>query len=171
VAPESRIVYVDNDPLVLVHARALLNSSPEGATDYIDADVREPDKILRAAAQTLDFTKPVGLMTLGILGYVAEYDEARSIVRWLLDAMPSGSYLVMVDGVMRNKEDEEAFRVRNASGGVPYIPRSPEQFAQFFDGLDLVEPGVGSTRRWRPEPSPSGLPAEWVSWCGVGRKP
>ena len=79
VAPESRIVYVDNDPLVLVHARALLTSSPEGATDYIDADVREPDKILQAAAQTLDFTKPVGLMALGILGYVAAYDEARSV--------------------------------------------------------------------------------------------
>jgi hypothetical protein len=156
---------------VLVHARALLTSSPEGVTDYIDADVHEPDKILQAAAQTLDFTQPVGLMTLGILGYVVNYHEARSIVRRLLDAVPSGSYLVIVDGVMRNKEDEEAFRARNAGGGAPYTPRSPEQFAQYFDGLDLLEPGVVSTRLWRPEPSPSGPPADWVSWCGVGRKP
>ena len=88
MAPESRIVYVDNDPLVLVHARALLTSTPEGVTDYIDADLRDPDKILQAAARTLDFTQPIALMLMGILGHIADYDEARSIVRRLMDACP-----------------------------------------------------------------------------------
>src|SRR6266496_3356023 len=91
VAPSARIVYVDNDPLVLAHARALLTSSPQGATDYLDADLRDPDRILQGAAETLDFTQPVALMMLGILGYVADYDEARSIVRRLLDALSSGT--------------------------------------------------------------------------------
>jgi hypothetical protein len=91
VAPQSRVVYVDNDPLVLAHARALLTSTPQGATSYIDADLHEPDKILQGAAETLDFTRPVALMLMGILGHVTDYDEARSIVRRLLDALPSGS--------------------------------------------------------------------------------
>src|SRR6266511_2626103 len=92
VAPESHVVYVDNDPLVLVHARALLTSSPEGVTDYVDADLHDPDKILQEAARTLDFTKPVALMLMGILGHVKDDEEVRSIIKRLMDAMPSGSY-------------------------------------------------------------------------------
>ncbi len=174
VAPESRIVYVDNDPLVLVHARALLTSTPEGATDYIDADLRDPDKILEAAAGTLDFTQPVALMLMGILGHTADYDEARSIVRRLLDGLPSGSYLSLNDGTnVISKAFEQAQEGYNQSGAVPYILRSPEQIAGFFDGLELVEPGVVSCPRWRPDPAgpSSDLPVEVDAFGGVGRKP
>ncbi len=127
VAPEARIVYVDNDPLVLTHARALLTSTPEGVTDYADADLGDPDTILEAAAKTLDFTQPVALMLLGILGHVGDYDEARSIVRRLLAALPSGSYLALNDGtnVVNKALVDEAQRAYNESGAVPYHPRKP----------------------------------------------
>jgi len=170
LAPESRIVYVDNDPMVLAHARALLASSPEGATDYIDADVHEPDKILRDAARTLDFTRPVALMLLGILGNVADTDEARSIVKRLVDAVPSGSYVVINDGTKTTEEHFEAERTAHEAGH-QYIVRTPEQVASFFEGLELVEPGVVATPLWRPEPSLSGEPAELAVHCGVARKP
>jgi len=174
VAPESRIVYVDNDPMVLAHARALLTSTPAGATSYIDADLRDPDKILEAAANTLDFTQPVALMLMGILGHVADYDEARSIVKRLLDALPPGSYLALNDGTdIISKAFAEAQQGYNQSGAVPYHLRSPAQIAGFFDGLELVEPGVVSVPRWRPDPAEGsgGLPAEVDAFGGVGRKP
>jgi O-methyltransferase involved in polyketide biosynthesis len=174
VAPESRIVYVDNDPLVLTHARALLTSTPQGATDYIDADLREPDKIVQGAAETLDFTQPVALMLMGILGHITDDDEARSIVKRLLDALPSGSYLVLYDGTNAfSKAFEQAQRQYDESGAVPYRLRSPEQIARFFDGLELVEPGLVSCPRWRPDPAEvgDGLPAEVDALSGVGRKP
>jgi O-methyltransferase involved in polyketide biosynthesis len=174
VAPESRIVYVDNDPLVLTHARALLTSTPQGATDYVDADLREPDQILEAAARTLDLGQPTALMLMGILGHIGDYDEARSIVKRLLDAVPSGSYLALDDGtdVIDKAAVEEAQGAYNQSGAIPYHPRSPEQIAGFFEGLELVEPGVVSCPRWRPDPQPGGgLPAEVDAFGGVGRKP
>src|SRR6266545_1306793 len=171
VAPECRIVYVDNDPLVLAHARALLTSSPEGATAYLDADLRDPDTILQAAAETLDFSQPVAIMLMGILGHIADDDEARSIVKRLVGAVPSGSYLTMNDGTDTSQEVVEAARIWNQSAKPPYHLRSPERIARFFDGLELVEPGVVSPPRWRPEPSPSGLPAGIDSFCGVARKP
>jgi S-adenosyl methyltransferase len=169
VAPSSRVVYVDNDPIVLAHARALLTSSPEGATDYIDADARETDKILQEAARTLDFAQPVALVMLGILGNVADYDEARSIVRRLLDGVPSGSYLVVNDGTHTSEEIVEGARV-SGEGGHSYTLRSPEEIAGFFDGLDLQEPGVVPAPRWRPELGPPGPSAD-DSRCGVARKP
>ena len=171
VAPECRIVYVDNDPIVLTHARALLTSSPEGATAYIDADLRDPDKILQEAAQTLDFTQPIAIMLMGILGHIADDDEARSIVKRLLAGVSSGSYLTMNDGTDTSEQVVEAARIWNESANPTYHLRSPEQIARFFDGLELVEPGIVSPPRWRPEPSPSGLPAGVDSFCGVGRKP
>ncbi len=174
VAPESRIVYVDNDPLVLAHARALLTSSPEGATNYIDADLREPDKILQAAAGTLDFRRPIALMLMGIMGHVTDDDEARSIVKRLLDGLPSGSYLVLYDGTNAfSKAFEEAQRGYDESGAVPYRLRGPAQIARFFDGLELVEPGLVSCPRWRPDPADvsGGLPDEVDALSGVGRKP
>jgi len=174
VAPACRIVYVDNDPLVLAHARALLTSTAEGATAYIDADLREPGRIVRAAATTLDFTQPVALMLMGILGHVGDDDEARSIVKGLLDALPSGSYLSLNDGTnVISKAFAEAQQSYNESGAVPYHLRSPAQIARFFDGLELVEPGVVSCPRWRPDPVDlgDGPPAEVDAFCGVGRKP
>jgi hypothetical protein len=171
VAPESRIVYVDNDPIVLTHARALLTSSPEGATAFVDADLRDPDKVMQEAARTLDFSQPVALMLMGILGHIADDDDARSIVKRLVDAVPSGSYLTLNDGTDTSPEVVEAARIWNESANPTYHLRSPDRIARFFDGLELVEPGVVSPPRWRPDPSPSGLPAEVDSFCGVGRKP
>jgi hypothetical protein len=171
VAPDSRIVYVDNDPLVLVHARALLTSSPEGVTDYVEGDLREPEKILQEAARTLDFSQPVGLMLMGILGHISDDDHARSIVQRLLEGLPSGSYLATYDGSDTSPEVVEAARIWNLSANPTYHLRSPEKIASFFEGLELVEPGVVSVSRWRPEPAPDELPAEIDQYCGVGRKP
>ena len=171
-AKESRIVYVDNDPLVLVHARALLASTDEGACDYIEADVRDPELILAEAARTLDFTQPTALMLMGILGLVEDFDQARSIVSQLLAALPSGSYLAVYDGADIDPAYVEAIRRYNAgSGAVPYTPRSPEQIARYFDGLELLPPGVVTVSQWRPEPGRPGAPAEVSCAGGVGRKP
>jgi O-methyltransferase involved in polyketide biosynthesis len=166
LAPESRIVYVDNDPLVLAHARTLLTSTPEGATDYVDADLHDPDAILRAAAETLDLDRPVGLMLLGVMAHIGD-DEARPIVKRLVDALPPGSHLVLSDGTDTDRTRAEAHRRYNAGGAVPYLLRSPEQIARFFDGLEPVEPGVVSVSRWRPD---SGSPAEVSTYGGVAGK-
>ncbi|WP_416955822.1 SAM-dependent methyltransferase [Streptomyces sp. Agncl-13] len=170
VVPECRIVYVDNDPLVLAHARALLTSSPEGVTNYVDADLRDPATIVREAGKTLDFDKPVALMLMGILGHIEDYDEARSIVRRLVDALPSGSYLVHYDSTDTSEAYVDAIRQYNEGGSIPYILRSPEQIAGFFEGLELLEPGVASCSRWRPDDSAWGLPAEVHQYGGVALK-
>jgi plasmid stabilization system protein ParE len=170
-APESRIVYVDNDPLVLVHAQALLVGTTEGATDYIEADLHDPGKILQGAARTLDFTQPVAIVLMGILAHISDYDQARAIVKRLLDAVPSGSYLVVRDGANINKAYEEAIRRYNESGAVPYHLRSPEQIAGYLDGLELVEPGAVSCPLWRPETTDLGTPIELAVIGAVGRKP
>ena len=170
VAPESRIVYVDNDPLVLAHARALLTSSPEGATDYLDADLHDPETILREATRTLDFTKPVALMLMGILGHVKDDEEVRSIIKRLLDAMPAGSYLAQNDGTDTSPEMVAAQDRYNESGALPYYVRSPERIASFFDGLELVPPGVVRVTDWRPEIGPHEI-RHAECFGGVGRKP
>ncbi len=167
VAPESRIVYVDSDPLVLAHARALLTSTPDGACEYLDADIRDPAAILDAAKGLLDFTRPIALMLMGIMGHFTD-EEAYPIVRRLLDGLPSGSYFALYDGADTNEAFNEAQRGYNESGAVPYYLRSPEQFARFFEGLDLVEPGVVPVPHWRPDPDSP--PVEIYSYCGVGRK-
>jgi hypothetical protein len=171
VAPESRIVYVDNDPLVLVHARALLTGTEEGATDYLDADVHEPEKILAAAAATLDFKRPIAVSLMGILAHVGDYDEARSIVNKLMDAVPSGSYLVVRDGTDTDPAYAEAIRGYNASGAVPYHLRSPGQIAGYFKALDLVEPGVVPCPLWRPDAGSSDASRDAAVLGGVGQKP
>jgi hypothetical protein len=173
MVPQARIVYVDNDPLVLVHARALLTSCPEGATEYVEADVRDPDTILREAARTLDFTQPIGLMMLGILGHIPDSDNPQAIVSRLLDSLPAGSYLAIDDGADTDPAYVEAVQdfSQNPNSASPYYPRSPEQITRFFDGLELVEPGVVSTSQWRPESSPWGEPVEISDCAGVGRKP
>ena len=172
VAPRSRIVYVDNDPLVLVHAEALLTSAPDGVTSYIEADVRDPDAILRGAARTLDFSRPVALMMLGIMGQIDDSDEPGSIVAWLLDALPPGSYLALSDGTDTNPELNQAIAAYNQNSASSYHLRSPGQIAGFFAGLDLVPPGVVTTSRWRPDVRDAEEePREIDAICGVGRKP
>lgn len=173
VAPECRIVYVDNDPLVLVHARALLTSTPEGVTDYIDADLRDPDKILREAARKLDFTQPIALMLLGILNHIMDNDHSYATVTRLLDALPAGSYLVMshFTALVDSAVVEEGMRIYNESGGTPPVRgRSRAELIRYFDGLELLEPGLVSVSRWRPEPNEFGAPGEVYEFCGVGRK-
>lgn len=170
-APDSRIVYVDNDPLVLRHAEALLTSSPEGATDYIQADVRDPEHILREAARTLDFSRPTALMLMGIMGLVADYDEARAIVRRLLDAVPPGSYLALYDGTNTDPAYVKALTGYNKGGAVPYAPRDPKRIEAFFEGLELLEPGVVSVSRWRAEDNAWGTPPEVACYGGLARKP
>ena len=172
VAPESRIVYVDNDPMVLVHAQALLTSAPGGVTSYIEADVRDPDRILREAAGTLDFGQPVALVMLGILGQIDDTDEPGSIMTRLLAALPSGSYLALSDGTDTNPEMNKAIAVYNQNSASSYHLRSPERIAAFFDGLDLVPPGVLSTSQWRPDVRDAEEePREVDSYAGIGRKP
>ncbi|ANS63474.1 hypothetical protein SLINC_1250 [Streptomyces lincolnensis] len=170
VAPDSRIVYVDNDPLVLAHARALLTSTPEGVTNYVDADLRDPGTILREAARTLDFDRPVALMLMGILGHIEDDDEASSIVRQLVAGLPPGSFLVQYDSTNTSEAYVTAIHQYNEGGSIPYILRSPEQIARFFDGLELLEPGVTSCSRWRPDTAALDLPAEVHQYGGVALK-
>jgi len=173
VAPQSRIVYADNDPLVLAHARALLTSTPEGACDYVDGDLREPDKILAKAARTLDFTKPVALMLLGIVHHIPDTQQAYSIVRHLVAALAPGSFLTInhSTSAVHGAAMEEAVAHWNRVGTPSMTLRTPPEITRFFDGLDLLPPGVVSCSRWRPDPSPDGdLPAEVDEFCGVARK-
>jgi len=154
-APGARIVYVDNDPLVLVHARALLTGTPEGATEYVDADLKNPAAILEAAARTtLDLAEPTGLILMNILGHVPDLDEAVRIVRQLMGGLPPGSYLVTADGtnVIDGPAFEEAIGVWNANAPLSYHLRTPEELSRFLDGLEVVEPGLVPCNRWRPEP-------------------
>jgi len=168
--PACRVVYVDNDPIVLGHARALLTSDPKGATAYVEADLRDPAPILTAAARTLDLTQPVALMLLGILGHIGSDEEAASIVKVLLDGLATGSYLVVSDGVNTDQAGNEAQDRYNQQSPVPYHLRSPARLAALFDGLRLVEPGVVSCPRWRPDPQAGAEPPEVAAYCGVAIK-
>jgi hypothetical protein len=169
--PECRIVYVDNDPIVLTHARALLTSSDEGRTAYIDADLRDTAQILDAARGTLDFTHPVAVMLVGVLHCIPDKDDPLGIVRQLLDAVPSGSYLVL--GHPAN--DIEVSATAAATSGLnnklaePVTFRSRDQVARFLDGLVVLEPGLVQYPQWRPDPNAE--PTGPVSaWCAVARK-
>ncbi|MGW0467983.1 SAM-dependent methyltransferase [Streptomyces sp. NPDC003027] len=170
VAPDARIVYVDNDPIVLTHARALLTSSPEGVTEYVDADARQPERILRAAAKTLDLGRPVAVMMLGILNFVLDTDEARTIVRTLMDAMPSGSHLVLTHPTLEPELGGEgnvaAMEFWNENATPPITARTRAEFTSFLDGLDILEPGVVSCASWRFAPA-----SEVAQFGAVGRKP
>jgi S-adenosyl methyltransferase len=171
VAPNSRIVYVDNDPLVLAHARALLTSTQHGACAYVDADLRDPATILKAAERTLDFGEPIAIMLMEILGHITDDDEARSIVGQLVEGLPAGGYLVIADGTnVVSSTFEEAQGNYDDTGAAAYRLRGRDDIARFFDGLDLLEPGVVTCRNWRPELSPLGGPTEVEPLCGVGRK-
>jgi O-methyltransferase involved in polyketide biosynthesis len=173
-APESRIVYVDNDPLVLSHARALLTSSPEGVTAYLDADLRDTDRVLKLAADTLDFSQPVAVMLLAILHYIPDTDQAQRIVARLVSALAPGSYLTISHAASDISAEEmaEMFKRMNEylAESEHHVGRPRQVVAQFFDGLDLVEPGVVKVTEWRPQ---SELEARGPTslWGGMGRKP
>ncbi|MFD9290068.1 SAM-dependent methyltransferase [Streptomyces sp. NPDC060030] len=172
-APESRVVYVDNDPIVLTHARALLVSGPEGQTDYVQADARDVDTILDEAARTLDLDRPVGLMLVAILQYVKDAEDPWDITRRLLERLAPGSYLVLSHPAadVTAPEVAESMRIYNerAAGHASATPRDQKEVARFFEGLEILEPGVVTLTRWRP--GPSDVPDDTLPmWCGVARK-
>jgi len=172
-APESRVVYVDNDPLVLAHARALLTSSPEGVTAYLDADIENTDTILEEAAATLDFSRPVGIVLLAILHYVPDLAEARRIVSRLMEAVPAGSFLVISHaGSDLLPADVTAFE-KSLNAHLPaehrHVARPRDVVASFFESVQLVEPGLVRVSDWRPD-SPEEAETPTILWGGVARK-
>jgi S-adenosyl methyltransferase len=174
-APDSRIVYVDNDPLVMTHARALLTSSPEGRTTYLEADLRDPDRILAdpALRETLDLGKPVALMLIAVLHFVPGDGAAQPIVRRLLDALPAGSFLVATHATVNFSppEQQAAHRAMRRQGRSDVWTRDRDEFAALFDGLELLDPGVVPVSEWRPDPGAERLdPRDVAVWGAVGRK-
>jgi hypothetical protein len=175
IAPDTGIVYADNDPAVLVHARTLLQSpmlasTPEGTVSYVDADLRDVAAVLAGAARTLDLEQPVALIMLGALGHIDDHGAARSIASQLMDALPSGSYLAIADGVAGTGPADDAQQRYNDAVPVPYHLRRPDQLASFFDGLDLIEPGVVACPQWKPDAAGGPVPDEAAAYCGVARK-
>ncbi|MGW1288876.1 SAM-dependent methyltransferase, partial [Streptomyces sp. NPDC002586] len=171
VAPDARVVYVDNDPIVLAHASALLRGTPEGVTEYVQADARDPRANLEQAARVLDFGRPVALSLIALLHFVADEDGAHAVVSTLLDALAPGSCLVLSTMTADfERENVERGIAAYAAGGVTLVARSRDEVAAFFTGLGLLEPGVVSVTDWRPDEAPDG--AGPVSLYGaVGRKP
>ncbi|MEV6693557.1 SAM-dependent methyltransferase [Micromonospora sp. NPDC051196] len=169
IAPESRTVYVDNDPMVLVHARALLGSTTsEGVTTYVPADYHDPEKILTEAAATLDLDRPVAVMFMGVMGYEPDLDVVRSIVGRVMAATATGSHLVFWDGTDTSPAVVSGAERLARSGGVPYILRSPEQIAGCFEGLTMVDPGLVPITLWRPDDADA---AAIDAYGAVARKP
>jgi O-methyltransferase involved in polyketide biosynthesis len=173
VAPQCRVVYVDNDPLVLVHAEALLTSAPEGATDYLHADLRDPGDVLAGAARTLDLTEPVAIMILGVLWHILDDAQVRAILGRLMGAVAPGSYLTIAHPTLEVTGDKMAAAIAywNEHGTPSGKHRTPRQLAELLDGLELVEPGMVSSTLWRPEATPFGGPEPIDQFCAVARKP
>ncbi|HEX7162875.1 MAG TPA: SAM-dependent methyltransferase [Trebonia sp.] len=172
IAPETRVVYVDYDPIVLAHARALLDSSEAGATEYIEADLRDTGTILARAADLLDFTKPVAVTMLALLHAIPDSDDPYGIVATLMAAVPSGSYLAISLGASDLAEQETMRSIADSwnSGSQQRVTlRSREQVARFFAGLDLIEPGLVPVEEWRPEPGTTDE-GKSIGWCAVARK-
>jgi O-methyltransferase involved in polyketide biosynthesis len=171
VAPECRIVYVDNDPIVLSHAQALLTSKPEGACAYLDADLRDPGAILAAAADTLDFGQPVAVMLIAMLQFARD-DEVSAIVRRLMDGCAPGSFVTISHPAsdIDAERHHEMVRRMNQSLTDKVTLRDRAGVARLFDGLDLVEPGVVRAPEWRPS-SDLAAASPAVLWAGVARKP
>ncbi len=170
VAPECRVVYVDYDPVVLTHARALLTSTREGATAYIDADLRDSGTVLEKAAQTLDVTEPVAVTMLAVLHAVGDDDDPWAVVAQIMRPLPSGSYLAIshiAAELEREKLNESRDRVNRISHQ-QYTHRSHAEVLRFFDGLEMVEPGLVELRHWRPTIESNRVTP---GWCGLGRKP
>ncbi|MDJ1132876.1 SAM-dependent methyltransferase [Streptomyces iconiensis] len=180
MVPAARVVYADNDPIVLAHARALLTGSPEGRTAYVEADITEPDSILDSAQllDTLDMKRPLALCLVGLMHYIVDERDASGIVRRLVDQLPSGSYVVISQCTpdFAPEEWEQAINVYKADGGEAQV-RPREEFARFFDGLELVEPGIEVPHRWHPDPDSAGVvgigdmdDALVSMWAGVALK-
>ena len=171
-APLSRIVYVDNDPMVLAHARALLTSTAEGKCSYIDADIRGPEKILSAAAEVIDFTRPVGVVLMAVLQFVPDADDPYGLVRRLVAGVPGGSYLV----ISHPAADIQAAAMAGMATRLNSLmaqqvkPRTKAEVAAFFDGLDLVDPGLIRCPEWRPD-RPQDAAGKSTMWGGVAEKP
>lgn len=170
VAPESRVVYVDNDPIVLIHARALLAGGADGVTAYVEADLTAPEDILSGAAMTLDFERPVAVILNGVLGHVGDTAEASAIVRGLMARMVPGSFLVLSDGTaVLDEAGSQAQDDYNSTGAEAYHLRTPAEITEFFSGLELLEPGVVSLNAWRPLPGQEPGP-QLDNYGGVARK-
>jgi SAM-dependent methyltransferase len=169
VAPDARVVYADNDPIVLAHARALLTSTPQGATAYVDADVRDTTKILEAAAGILDFSQPVAIMMLLVLQYVPDADEPQKIVSELLDAVAPGSYLTICDtttDIDTERLTAGTARLNARLGSAQSTPRPRAKILRYFDGLELIEPGLVPMPQWRNPGADLTIPV----YAGMGRK-
>jgi len=172
IAPESRVVYVDYDPVVLAHARALLTSNATGATDYIDADLRDTGVILSRAAQLLDFTQPVAVTLIAILNALPDSDDPHGIVATIMDAVPSGSYLALThlaSDLLAQESQDGLADMQGERMRMRFTSRDREQVARFFEGTELVEPGIVRVEEWRQDPAASGAGRSSL-WCGVGRK-
>jgi O-methyltransferase involved in polyketide biosynthesis len=177
VAPECRVVYADNDPIVLRHAEALLRGSAEGSTDYVHADVRDPDTILRLAGESLDLTRPVALSLVALthyLGDAADGDDAHGLLKRYVDALAPGSFLILSQVTADlNPAAVGKAAALFARGGTPFFPRPLAAFARFFEGLELLGPGVIPVTGWRPEPVDVAAQEEGIVpvYAGVARKP
>jgi trans-aconitate methyltransferase len=170
VAPESRVVYVDNDPIVLAHARALLTSAPEGRTAYLDADANDPDTILERAAATLDFSRPVAITSLFTLQVIS---DPYAVTSTLLRAVPPGSYLAISIPASDIQPEAQAEVIRRLAQDVPDVTitfRDHAEVARFFDGLELLEPGVVPVNHWRPGPGGPDPAGELPAYAAAGRK-
>ena len=172
-APDSRIVYVDHDPVVLTHAQALLTSSAEGTTDYLQADLRDTDAILEGAARTLDLGRPVAILLIAVLHFIPDADDPYAIVARLMDAVPPGSYLVLAHGAndIAPEASAEMTRRYNEMSSAPITIRSRAQVARFFDGLDLLPPGLVPISQWRLAGRIDATAGGLAGYCGIARKP
>jgi len=171
VAPASRIVYVDHDPIVLAHARSLLSSTPEGACAYLEGDLREPEGILSAAADTLDFSQPVAVMLIAVMHFIGDDAQARSILDRLTGACVPGSFLALSHAAADIEAEQMATVAKYLSQVAVQKPmlRDRAGVTRLFDGLDLVEPGVVNAPQWRPDtPEEAAMPASM--WCGVAHR-
>ena len=172
VDPEAKIVYVDNDPIVLLHAKALLTGTPEGLVAYLDADLRDLEDILNQAAKTLDFGQPMAVLLLGILHNIGDQDDPHGIVRGLVEALPGGSYLAIchLTADIYPELADWARALNERQLDAPLVLRDRAQVTSFFDGLELMEPRVVQLSKWRPR-SELEEAAAAALWGGVARKP
>lgn len=168
--PAARVVYVDNDPLVLTHARALLTSSPQAPTTFLDANLHEPEQLLQRAGETLDLTEPVALMLIGTIGH-AEAAAAKSLVQRLMAGVPSGSYLALNQSTNNDAEWARAQDAYNTSGATPYYLYDPATIADLFTGLVLTGPGLVACSEWHPDAEPATTNTDANMLAAVGRKP